>query len=157
MPIVDVRGDLATPMQPIRIRPATSANIKRLKALLDASWLTHWAPHVLPASVERYMSERPAHGYVDAHWQRFMVAEREDGVLGMYDLEGEYLHAIHVHPDAIGSGVGRALMDHAEEGGAKRSTFASSIRTPSVFTFIAAGERRIKLTRLRWALQPSRF
>lgn len=58
-------------------------------------------------------------GYVDAHWQRFMVAEREDGVLGMYDLEGEYLHAIHVHPDAIGSGVGRALMDHAEEGGAK--------------------------------------
>lgn len=106
-------------MKPIRIRSATSADIDSLKVLLDASWLTHWAPHVLPTSVERYMSERPAHGYVDAYWWRFMIAEREGAVLGMYDLEGEYLHAIHVHPDAIGSGVGRALMDHAEEGGAR--------------------------------------
>lgn len=62
--------------------------------------------------------ERPAHGYVDALWASFMVAEREGNVVGMYHLEGDYLHAIHVAPPATRSGVGGVLMQHAEAQGA---------------------------------------
>jgi len=102
----------------IRIRPADAGDKNALKSLLDLSWLTHWAPHVHAASVERYRGERPAHGYVDSRWQNFMVAERDGVVLGMYDLDASYLHAVHVHPEAIGNGLGKALMDHAEKNGA---------------------------------------
>ena len=107
-------------MSTLTLRAARATDAAALKAMLDQSWLTHWAPHVLPASVEHYHRERPAHGYVDALWASFMVAERDGIVVGMYHLEGDYLHAIHVAPEAMRSGVGGVLMEHAEAQGAAK-------------------------------------
>lgn len=107
-------------MEPIIIRKALAADRADLKVLLDRSWHQHWAPHVLPTSVERFVRERPADGYVDAAWSAFVVAERREEVVGMYHLEDGSLHAIHVTPEVIGSGVGKALMQHAETAGAVR-------------------------------------
>ena len=107
-------------MSSVTVRAARAEDAAALKTLLDQSWLAHWAPHVLAASVERYQRELPAHGYVDALWASFMVAEREGSVVGMYHLEGDYLHAIHVAPAATRSGVGGVLMQHAEAQGAAR-------------------------------------
>lgn len=104
----------------ITIRPAVAADRDALKTLLDLSWRTHWGPHVTAASRSRFDAELPGHGYVDACWESLMVAERDGAVLGMYHLQDGFLHAIHVSPEAIGSGVGRALMQHAETHGAQK-------------------------------------
>lgn len=102
------------------VRPARAEDKTALQLLLDLSWRTHWAPHVEPASLLRYDRERPAFGYVEAYLDQFMVAERGGAVVGMYHLEGDYLHAIHAAVEAIGSGVGMALMAHAEAQGARK-------------------------------------
>lgn len=48
------------------------------------------------------------------------MAERGGVVVGMYHLDGAWLHAIHVDSWAIGTGVERALMDAAEAEGARQ-------------------------------------
>lgn len=68
----------------------------------------------------RFDAESPVEGYVDGYLERFRVAERDGLVLGIYHLEGDHLHAIHVDVPVIGSGVGRALMDDAEAAGARK-------------------------------------
>lgn len=107
-------------MTDIVIRRARESDRGALEALLETSWLTHWAPHVEPHSVERFERERPVTGYVETFIDQFVLAERHGVVAGMYHREGEMLHAIHVHVVFIGSGVGQALMDHAEARGARR-------------------------------------
>lgn len=107
-------------MSEIAIRLARSSDAGDIKALLDRSWRTHWAPHLDLGALARYESARPVETYVDACVERFRVAERGGVVVGMYHLEDGHLHAIHVDSWAIGSGVGSALMDEAEGAGALR-------------------------------------
>ena len=45
---------------------------------------------------------------------------RGNEIVGMYHLEGDYLHVIHVAAEQIGSGVGRVMMAAAEVDGARR-------------------------------------
>jgi N-acetylglutamate synthase-like GNAT family acetyltransferase len=51
--------------------------------------------------------------------QPYYVAERDGAILGFYGFEPEGdavgLSRFFVEPDEIGSGVGRALMEHAKE------------------------------------------
>lgn len=107
-------------MSTVSIRMARSADRAALEMLLDTSWRTHWGPYVEPHSVERFDRERPVIGYVETYIDALTVAERDGVIAGMYHLAGDMLHAIHAHPIFIGTGVGRALMAHAEEGGARR-------------------------------------
>lgn len=107
-------------MSDIIIRPGNPEDAEQLAVLLDASWRKHWAPHVLPASIEQFDRERPAHKYAYASVRKFIVAERKGAIVGMYHLEKTYLHSIHVAPGVIGSGVGGALMNHAEARGASK-------------------------------------
>jgi len=107
-------------MSKLLIRQAEPGDSDALKMLLDNTWRTHWGPHVNPEGRARYDREMPAHGYVDACLGSFVVAERDGRIVGMYHLDGDYLHAIHVAVDDIGSGVGSALMAEAEADGAAR-------------------------------------
>lgn len=107
-------------MSRVLIRKGTPDDRAPVEALLETSWRTHWAPHVLPASVERFERERPVQGYVEAYIDQFVLAERDGVIAGLYHREEDMLHAIHVHVLFIGSGVGAALMDHAETAGARR-------------------------------------
>ena len=107
-------------MSEITIRAARQADAAALKHLLDRSWRAHWGPHLDGPALARYNAEQPVVGYVDAYLGAFQVAERAGVVVGMYHLDGPWLHAIHVDSWAIGTGVGRALMDAAEAIGARR-------------------------------------
>jgi GNAT superfamily N-acetyltransferase len=46
--------------------------------------------------------------------QRVLVAERNARVVGFAALHGDWLEQLYVAPDAIGSGVGRPLLDAAK-------------------------------------------
>lgn len=107
-------------MSEIAIRRARSSDADDIKALLDRSWRTHWAPHLDLAALAHYEVAKPVEGYVEAYVERFRVAERGGVIVGMYHLEEGHLHAIHVDSWAIGSGVGSVLMDEAEGAGAQK-------------------------------------
>lgn len=107
-------------MTTITIRAARPGDAEALMHLLDRSWRAHWAPHLGPEARAQYEASRPVARYVEAYGAELMVAERGGVVVGMYLLEGPWLHAVHVDSWAIGSGVGRALMDAAELAGAQR-------------------------------------
>ncbi|NMA98011.1 MAG: hypothetical protein GX970_07875 [Phyllobacteriaceae bacterium] len=107
-------------MSDILVRQARREDREALLALLERSWRAHWAPHVDATAVARFDEQMPVEAYVDGYLERFRVAEGDGVVLGMYHLEGDHLHAIHVDVSAIGSGVGRALMDEAEATGARK-------------------------------------
>lgn len=107
-------------MGEIEIRAAEAGDVAALIVLFETSWRTHWGPHVSEASRQRFERERPAKGYTEALWSQFVVATRDDVVVGVFHLENDYLHAIHVAADQLGVGVGRALMNEAELAGARR-------------------------------------
>lgn len=104
----------------IQIRTAGESDSTDIKALLDRSWRTHWAPHLDLGALARYDAARPVEGYVDAYLKRFQVAVRDGVLVGMYHLEEGHLHAIHVESGAVGTGIGTVLMEHAEAAGARR-------------------------------------
>lgn len=104
----------------IEIRAAEAGDIAAQIALFETSWRTHWGPNVSETSRRRFEQERPAKGYTEALWGQFVVATRNDAVVGVFHLENDYLHAIHVAADQLGVGVGRVLMNEAELAGARR-------------------------------------
>ena len=107
-------------MGEIELRAAEAGDVAALIGLFETSWRTHWGPHVSAASRLRFETERPAKGYTEALWADFVVATRDDVVVGVFHLENDYLHAIHVAADQLGVGVGRILMNEAELAGARR-------------------------------------
>lgn len=107
-------------MSDVVIRSAREDDRAALEALLETSWRTHWAPHVEEHSIERFEREQPVTFYVETYIDQFVLAERHGVVAGMYHREGDMLHALHVHVLFIGTGVGHALMSHAEARGARR-------------------------------------
>lgn len=107
-------------MSAIILRRAHSDDVLALSNMLEQSWFAHWGPHVSAESRARFVREQPARGYAQALWTDIILAEQDGEVVGMYHLEGDYLHAIHVAPSRIGSGIGRMLMDEAEAKGARR-------------------------------------
>lgn len=107
-------------MSDIIVRAATLLDEEPIKSLLDRSWRAHWAPHLDAGAWARYEVAQPVIGYVDAYLGQFHVAERGGVVVGMFHLEGQVLHAIHVDSWTIGTGVGTALMSVAENQGARQ-------------------------------------
>lgn len=48
------------------------------------------------------------------------VAVRDETLVGMFHLEGDYLEAIHVAAETMGQGIGGLMMAQAEAAGARR-------------------------------------
>jgi ribosomal protein S18 acetylase RimI-like enzyme len=96
----------------VSLRPATAADVPRLTALVQAAY-GHY--------VERL--DGPPRPMTDDYTevvrtQRVTVAERGGEVVGLIvlgvDDEGFVIDNVAVDPSAQGSGVGRALLEHAE-------------------------------------------
>jgi ribosomal protein S18 acetylase RimI-like enzyme len=98
----------------MHIRAAAQSDIAALKSSLRRSWLTVWAPELAFETVQRFAAEDPAGHYAADKWREFFVAEDGGALLGMFHVEGDHLHAIHLDPRHKRRGVGWALMDEVE-------------------------------------------
>jgi ribosomal protein S18 acetylase RimI-like enzyme len=96
------------------VRAAREADVPALKTLLRNSWLTVWAPALRFETVRRFAAEDPAGTYAQDRWRDFVVAEEAGVVRGMFHLEGNHLHAIHLDHTAKRRGTGTLLMEEAE-------------------------------------------
>jgi ribosomal protein S18 acetylase RimI-like enzyme len=96
------------------IRPAQKIDILALQALLRASWLTTWAPHLKPETVARFREIDDAGTYAATCWRDFVVAEENGALRGMFHIDANHLNAIHLDPMHKRRGIGTFLMDEVE-------------------------------------------
>jgi ribosomal protein S18 acetylase RimI-like enzyme len=106
----------------MRLRAATEADVPRLTALVQAAY-RHYVERI--GGPPGPMTE----DYADVlHRYRVTVAEREGETVGLIvvgaDDEGFVVANVAVDPSHQGSGVGRALLQHAERE-ARRAGFDS--------------------------------
>ena len=99
----------------MNIRPAVEGDIPALQKILRNSWLATWAPELAFETVQRFAAEDPAGHYAIDMWREFMVAEEGGTLLGMFHVEGDHLHAIHLDPKRRRRRVGSELMDAVEK------------------------------------------
>jgi ribosomal protein S18 acetylase RimI-like enzyme len=106
----------------VRLRPATEADVPRLTELVRAAY-SHYVERL--GGPPRPMTDDYA-GVVRSH--RVTVAERDGEIAGLIvlaqDAEGLVVDNVAVDPARQGSGVGRALLRHAEVA-ARRAGFTS--------------------------------
>ena len=82
--------------------------------------------------------------------QEVLVAERDGRPVGFAAVEGDWLEQLYVAPEAIGSGVGRALLDAAKAehpGGLSLHVFTRNTRArrfyeAAGFVWVAASDGR---------------
>jgi ribosomal protein S18 acetylase RimI-like enzyme len=98
----------------MKMRAATVADVPALMSLLRRSWLATWAPELALETVQRFAALDPAGQYAREKWQEFIVMEDEGALLGMFHIEGNHLHAIHLDPKHKRRGIGSQLMDEVE-------------------------------------------
>ena len=104
--------------QPLALRPATAADVLRLSELVQAAY-GHYEARL--GGMPRPMSDDYAE-VLSRH--EVTVAERDDQVVGLIVLavtdEGLTIDNVAVDPSHQGSGVGKALLQHAEADARRR-------------------------------------
>lgn len=98
----------------ILIRPARAADAAALRAILHDTFESTWLPALTPEAAQAFRDEDRPRAYVGERGLLFTLAERAGEVAGFVDVEGDFVNALHVHSRHARSGVGAALMDHAE-------------------------------------------
>ncbi|AGA89655.1 sortase-like acyltransferase [Thioflavicoccus mobilis 8321] len=100
----------------MKIRKAVPTDAVEICALHKASIREVCSQAYPEAQIRIWVEPLEPDSYLSAMERfEFYVAE-QDGILGfsMLNVEGAELNAIYVHPDAIGRGVGRKLLDFSE-------------------------------------------
>jgi ribosomal protein S18 acetylase RimI-like enzyme len=99
-------------MSDVRLRPATVADVQRLSDLVAAAY-GHYVERI--GEPPRPMTDD--YGEVIRKYE-VTVAERSGEVVGLIvlgvDAEGFFVDNVAVDPSHQGGGVGRALLEHAE-------------------------------------------
>ena len=98
----------------MNLRQAREADIQALQSILRRSWLVTWAPELAFETVQRFAATDPAGSYVHDKWRQFVVAEECGKILGMFHIEADHLHAIHLDPKHKRRKIGSLLMDEVE-------------------------------------------
>jgi GNAT superfamily N-acetyltransferase len=93
---------------PVRLRPARVADADALAAIHTRSRLA--AMPWLPVLHDEEETRGWMRGIVLPH-QQVLVAERDGRPVGFAAVAGDWLEQLYVEPEAIGTGVGRALLD----------------------------------------------
>ncbi|MGH6987954.1 MAG: GNAT family N-acetyltransferase [Caulobacteraceae bacterium] len=101
-------------VRPVVVRAARAGDIGSLVAILHATFESTWQPQITRQAAEAFLTEdRPA-AFVAEHGMACWVADLEGETNGLVHFEGDFVHALHVHPAWARRGVGSALMDLAE-------------------------------------------
>ena len=101
-------------MEPIHLRNCKPDDARAVTGVLRDTFRSTWRPHLTADDVRQFEIEDRPSDYFGARGRHFWVAERGGDVLGFVDWDGEFVNALHIHSSAARSGIGNALMDHAE-------------------------------------------
>lgn len=99
------------------IRRASPADAEAILDAHIASILGVCAPDYSPEQISAWVSPKNAAQYIRAMTGGHLmwVAEDTGRVLGFVDLVGDMLEGLYLHPGAIGKGIGRRLLETAEQ------------------------------------------
>jgi GNAT superfamily N-acetyltransferase len=96
----------------IGIRRATDADRVAIARLHEASIRALGPSHYSPEEVSGWAAHiRPENYPLD---QNFFVATVDGEVVGFGQYHGEEIEAVYVHPDYVGRGIGRMLLEKLE-------------------------------------------
>ena len=98
----------------ILIRQAHPEDAAALRAILRDTFASTWRPNITAQAAQAFLTEDRPTNYVHERGLWFWVAEVAGQVVGFVDWEGDFINALHVLHTHARTGVGRALMDHAE-------------------------------------------
>ena len=100
----------------LTLRPARHTDADTLWQLpinaIRAQCMSHYPAELMMAWTDGSPSER----FATLAAQHFQLAELNGQIVasGMLDLPNGQLDAVFVHPDAMGRGIGRAMVEHLE-------------------------------------------
>jgi len=98
----------------IVIRSAEQQDVPALVRLLRRSWLVTWAPSLPFEAAQAFATAAPARRHAENEWHSFVVAPREDVLLGMVQTDRDFIEALHVDPSCWNDRVGSKLLNEAE-------------------------------------------
>ena len=98
----------------VRLRAAERGDIVALIDLLRRSWLRTWAPELPFAAVRVFVEQDPVTDYVRDHYAAFVLAVRDDAIVGMVHVAADRIESIEVDPRILRSGIGHVVLTHAE-------------------------------------------
>lgn len=98
----------------LQVRPARPDDGPALRAILHDTFESTWAPQITAEAAQAFRGEDRPMAYVSARGMLFHVAERDGVVVGFVDCDGDFVNALHVLAAHARTGVGAALMEHAE-------------------------------------------
>ncbi len=103
----------------IDLRPAEQSDVPTLVRLLRRSWLVTWAPELPFEAVRAFASSDPARLHAENEWRNFIVATRDDVLIGMMHVAGDQIVDLHVDPAFWNEGAGSKLLEAAEQKAAR--------------------------------------
>jgi N-acetylglutamate synthase-like GNAT family acetyltransferase len=104
----------------VRVREATADDLDAIRDVAEAAWYAAYggtlAPETIAAALESYYDPEIVTAGIESEAIRFHVAEDGGEVVGFASAEQTWadeveLHAVYVHPDRWGEGIGTALLD----------------------------------------------
>lgn len=100
----------------ITIRPARPEDAGALLTVHVASIRRVCGPHYTPAQIEAWAGPKRADRYVeDMRSGTLLVAEVDGAIVGFGDCGSKgSIRALYLHPDHVGRGLGRRLLDALE-------------------------------------------
>ena len=121
------------------IRPATAGDAEPMAAIFSAAARIAWG--FLGPEAVAALDTAPAFS-PDATW----VAEVDGRVVGFASIRPGELHTLYTHPQAWGTGAGRALLAHAEaqlraQGFAEATLWTEERNERALRVYAAAGWR----------------
>jgi N-acetylglutamate synthase-like GNAT family acetyltransferase len=108
----------------VRVREATADDLDAIRGVAEAAWYAAYGgtlePETIAAALESYYDPEIVAAGIDSEAIRFHIAEDGGEALGFASAEQTWadeveLHAVYVHPDRWGEGIGAALVERVAD------------------------------------------
>ena len=110
------------PSPPVLVRRATPNDAEAITPVHVASIRTLCAKDYTPQQIDAWAGWKSPEKYREAMeaGEQFFVADVDGRVVGFSVLHGEEVKAVYLHPDHVGCGIGRRLLQAVEHEAAAR-------------------------------------
>ena len=145
-----------------RIRRARRQEIDEVVALIGRAHAETYAPS--PQDIQQYLADAVTRADQNRRfWRTYLVAERDDRIVGVVQTFNNVVNALYVEKDARGAGIGALLLAAAETAMRAKGVASAQVRVadgyPRVMAFYerhgwhVAGKGKELLSDSRWGLQ----